>query len=190
VLALKHLAGLLMITPLGTANVPPPMSFCDVKLESTPVDVAISPSGTRIAVLQHDGVDLVSWAFRPLKTPEVKHKIAQASTGESFRQIRFVDEETMCLLGEDKSCSSVLRRLSLDSSQNVKDDEKYPLRAVGLTLQAAKGTGDVFYEQDGGSVVRYSFKENDQHPSCTFPAACPWMESAVFAEQVNGEYAL
>ncbi|SMR61040.1 unnamed protein product [Zymoseptoria tritici ST99CH_1E4] len=43
----------LKITPLRTANVPPPMAFDEVELKHSAIDVAVSRDGTQIAVL-HD----------------------------------------------------------------------------------------------------------------------------------------
>src|SRR5215471_14032295 len=44
-------SGILKLTPLKLAAVPPPTALCEISLDSNAIDVAFSESGTRIAVL-------------------------------------------------------------------------------------------------------------------------------------------
>ncbi|KAJ3474854.1 hypothetical protein NLG97_g9667 [Lecanicillium saksenae] len=44
-------------TPFRTANVPPPMAFCDIETESSAIDVAFGHRNSSFAVLHHRGVD-------------------------------------------------------------------------------------------------------------------------------------
>ncbi|ATY64342.1 killer toxin sensitivity (IKI3) [Cordyceps militaris] len=44
-------------TPFRTANVPPPMSFCDIETESSAIDIAFGHRNSSFAILHHQGVD-------------------------------------------------------------------------------------------------------------------------------------
>ncbi|KAK7612769.1 IKI3 family-domain-containing protein [Phyllosticta paracitricarpa] len=51
----------LRVTPLRSANVPPPMSLHEVDVGRTPVDVAINSSSTRLAVLRENDVQVYGY---------------------------------------------------------------------------------------------------------------------------------
>lgn len=180
-----HTADNLKITPMRVANVPPPMSFCDAGLRATPVDVAVSPSGKRIVALQHSGVDLIDWSYKPIKDPHVTTSITQISTPGSLRQATFVGEDAICLLGESEDGRSLLRHLELDASGKAVHEDVHTLRATSIcTLKAAGELGGVLCQEQDGNVFRYSFTDKTEYPICKLPAACPWMESATLDGQV------
>jgi elongator complex protein 1 len=52
------------LTPLATANVPPPMALYDVAVDSSVIDVAFGRRNQSFAVLHHKGVSVFDW---PLK---------------------------------------------------------------------------------------------------------------------------
>ncbi|EDU46765.1 elongator complex protein 1 [Pyrenophora tritici-repentis Pt-1C-BFP] len=60
----------LKLTPLRVANIPPPMSLHTLALESIPVNVALSKSGNRLAVLSDS--DLAVYALDLEKRPVLK----------------------------------------------------------------------------------------------------------------------
>jgi elongator complex protein 1 len=175
----------LKITPLRIANVPPPMSFCDVDLEGTPVDIAISPSGTRIAVLQHGGVDLINWGFKPRKEPQVTRNLVQTGKDSAFRQICFTSEDVICLLGENSEGRSILRCLTLEGMDSVSQDESHELRPSSIcAFKSAGEIGGVLCEEEDGNVFRYSFSDKTEYSICKLPAACPWIQLSTLDEQV------
>ncbi|KAK6212638.1 putative elongator complex protein 1 [Pestalotiopsis sp. IQ-011] len=51
----------LKITPLRTANVPPPMALFEVEAKTAIIDVSFSPDHTYMSVLHQSGVDLYQW---------------------------------------------------------------------------------------------------------------------------------
>jgi elongator complex protein 1 len=180
-----HLTDKLKITPLRIANVPPPMSFYDVDLDGTPVDIAISPSGTRIAVLQHKTVDLVSWGFKPRKDPQVTHNIAQITKTVTFCQICFVGENAICILGKNNEGHSILRYLALEGTESVSQDETYELQPSSVcAFKPAEEVGGVLCEEENGNVFQYNFSNMTEYPICKLPAACPWIQARILDEQV------
>lgn len=180
----SHSIDNLKITPLRVANIPPPMSLCEAGLSGTPVDVAISPNGTRIAALYNGGIDLVNWAFKPIQDPKVVHNFAEVIAPDTFRQACFLDEDTICLLGEDFEGNSVLRGLTIGASGNLENDEVYPLRPSSIyRIQAAGELGGVLCQEESGNVFRYSFADKIEYPVCKLPMACPWMETVTLEGQ-------
>ncbi|KAF2127337.1 elongator complex protein 1 [Dothidotthia symphoricarpi CBS 119687] len=99
----------LKLTPLRIANVPPPMSLHTLALEQKPIDVGLSSSGTRLAVLSDK--DLAVYALdmhkRPLPKPALLWR-SDAVQNHSPRHVNFVGDEQIYVLtdswDEDESC--------------------------------------------------------------------------------------
>lgn len=68
----------LKITPLRTANVPPPMAFDEVDLEANALDVAINRQGTKVAILHQHHVSIwtCDYAAKPAKRAKFEHDIS------------------------------------------------------------------------------------------------------------------
>ena len=88
---------------------PPPMSLHTLALEHKPVDVALSMSGTRLAVLS--GTDLAVYALDMSKRPVSKPTLvwrSDALQGHSPRHVVFSGDEQIFVLtdnwDEDESC--------------------------------------------------------------------------------------
>lgn len=161
------------------------MSFCDAGLDATAVDVAISPSGTRIAVLQHTSVDLIDWGFKPAKDPEVTRNLFTFSSSESFRQVCFLDEETICLLGEDAGDANILRRVTLSNPVDAENLHFFTIDSSVCNIKAAGELGGVLRQSQTGIVTRYNFEDRTNYPVCALPAKCPWMEAVTLEGQVG-----
>lgn len=89
----------LKLTPLRVANVPPPMAFCTVALEHKPTDVALSKSGTRLAVLSnsHLAVYALDVTKRPMSKPSLLWQ-SDALAEQSARHVTFIDDEQLYVL--------------------------------------------------------------------------------------------
>ncbi|KAH6639827.1 elongator complex protein 1 [Boeremia exigua] len=89
----------LKLTPLRVANVPPPMAFCTVSLEHKPTDVALSKSGTRLAVLSngHLAVYALDVTKRPVTRPSLLWQ-SDALEGQSARHVTFINDEQLYVL--------------------------------------------------------------------------------------------
>ncbi|KAF8252842.1 IkappaB kinase complex, IKAP component [Wilcoxina mikolae CBS 423.85] len=175
----------LKITAMRVANIPPPMSLCEADLEATPVDIAISPFGTRIVTLQQVGVDLISWSFKPIIDPQVVRKVAVVAGPETFRQVCFVGEKTICLLGDNKNGQSILRFLSLGFSGSVEQDELHVLQSSSICTFRSAGDGEaLLLQEQNGNVVRYNVADKTESPVCKLPVVCPWMEAITVEGQI------
>lgn len=65
----------LKITPLRTANVPPPMAYDEIELKANAIDVAINQDATNIAVLHHRHVSLWSCDYSSKPAKRAKFEI-------------------------------------------------------------------------------------------------------------------
>ncbi|KAL5120473.1 putative elongator complex protein 1 [Pleosporales sp. CAS-2024a] len=98
----------LKLTPLRIANVPPPMAFHTLALEHNAIDVAISESGSKLAVLSNTHVAIYALDLnkRPIPKPALLWK-SDAVKAHCPRHVVFVGDETLfCLTdawGEDES---------------------------------------------------------------------------------------
>ena len=66
----------LKVTPLRTANIPPPMAFEEIELPDSAIDVAVSRTGTEIAVLHYSSVSL--WTCDYSSKPVVRAVIKES----------------------------------------------------------------------------------------------------------------
>ena len=89
----------LKLTPLRLANVPPPMALHTLTLERKAIDVAISESGSRLAVLS--GNDLAVYALdmhkRPLPKPVLLWR-NDAIKDHCPRHVTFIGDEHLFVL--------------------------------------------------------------------------------------------
>ncbi|KAF2262254.1 elongator complex protein 1 [Lojkania enalia] len=90
---------ILKLTALRIANVPPPMSLLQVPLIGKPVDVSLSMTGSRLAVLS--GSDLALYALdmtkRPVPTPELLWR-SDAIKDQCPRHVTFVGDDQVSVL--------------------------------------------------------------------------------------------
>ncbi|KAF2710609.1 elongator complex protein 1 [Pleomassaria siparia CBS 279.74] len=92
----------LKLTPLRVANVPPPMSLHQLELEHKALDVALSMSGTRMAVLSDMGISIYSLDVRkrPIPLPTLLWS-SEVPGGRCPRHLTFVGDEQVFVLTDD-----------------------------------------------------------------------------------------
>ncbi|KAK6351726.1 hypothetical protein TWF718_004873 [Orbilia javanica] len=91
----------LKLTPFRYANMPPPMSLCEVTLGGSVIDVAVSPAGDSLAALTAGGVDIITWDVPNLqrKAPtKVQKSAIELEGGLNYRQICFFGPNKVALL--------------------------------------------------------------------------------------------
>ncbi|EOA92129.1 putative elongator complex protein 1 [Exserohilum turcicum] len=102
----------LKLTPLRIANVPPPMAFQSLTLESKTIDVALSKSGTHLAVLSHHGLSVYTLDLnkRPVPKPVSLWK-SDAIKDHSPRHVTFIGDDQIFVLTDnwDEDESSIWR---------------------------------------------------------------------------------
>ncbi|KAF2635875.1 elongator complex protein 1 [Massarina eburnea CBS 473.64] len=90
------------LTPLRIANVPPPMSLQQLSLDKKALDVALSMSGTRLAVLSDSdlAVYTVDLKKRPVPVPTLLWR--SKSLEEAYpRHVAFLGDDRVCILADN-----------------------------------------------------------------------------------------
>ncbi|KAH0543824.1 hypothetical protein FGG08_001863 [Glutinoglossum americanum] len=83
----------LKLTPLRLANIPPPMALHEVLLESEAVDVCVSQTGLRIAILRRNAIDILEWDLKAKPIPPPTQICSVSISNEGLvRQICFIGE--------------------------------------------------------------------------------------------------
>ena len=115
----------LKVTPMRISNVPPPMALVEAFVQSNIIDVCYLNVGNHggevvlIAVLHHDGIALFEWNPKE-KVSEfllraksygypLLDRLLDIQEGFSFRQIAFVDHETVLVLASGAKGSQLIR---------------------------------------------------------------------------------
>ena len=66
----------LKLSPLKHAGVPPPMSFCEIQIDATIIDCAISRDGRRLAILAKDHIAFCDWQMRSLPSTKASKPLS------------------------------------------------------------------------------------------------------------------
>lgn len=106
----------LKVTPLRIANVPPPMAFSEIDLQGNAVDVAVSRSASRIAVLHTESVSVYkcNFAIKPVSHPELVGIYDVPTT--NARQIAFSgDDQLAVVCSEASSAVDTIHQIDLTS---------------------------------------------------------------------------
>lgn len=164
------------------------MSLRDAGLKSTPIDVAVSPNGRLIAVLRATGVDLIRWKIAKNKLisgPEVISDITNLDPSQYFRQISFVNDETLGVVCDHKG-DSVLQIISLPSSGPALLKSRVELckGAFMLRCGAVPELKSLFYEDSDGKVYLYDTESLTASSVAQLPAICPSLEVALLGNRV------
>ncbi|CUS09589.1 unnamed protein product [Tuber aestivum] len=180
----------LKLTPLRVANIPPPMALKEVELKSTPVDVAISPSGRLIAVLRDKALDLIRWDFARNKLvsgPILTSNIVEFDPGQYPRQISFADDETLGVV-RDIGVGSVLKVISIpnDGQGISKCTHEFQNGATAVRLGGVPGRRTLFYQDSERNVYFYDTEDRSEKYITQLPAICPWLEIGFHQEMVFG----
>lgn len=154
------------------------MAFCTVSLERKPTDVALSKSGTRLAVLSDNhlaiyGLDVTK---RPMSRPSLLWQ-SDALDGQSARHVTFIDDEQLYVLTDSW----------VDDESSLWRSEGQMLLPQGPIMDAEPVsllTSDVDYQSlylqlQSGALLRVDTNEaaSDLPPQTTltqkFPAFAP-----------------
>ncbi|CAL3971291.1 unnamed protein product [Diplocarpon coronariae] len=181
----------LKITPLRTANVPPPMALHELHVPSNAIDVAFNADGSLIAVLHQQGISMFEWqsvaasASPPVLTGRVTFentdhcKVAQ-------QQISFVDTDHVLILQRDENGPKVVRygfnedsgRMEAVPSRESPSSAMFTLssyvkdRLAHPFVQGRKG--DLHNLTSGHQSLSY----------CNFPLYLPWVEIAAGEDEM------
>ncbi|RPA90649.1 IkappaB kinase complex, IKAP component [Choiromyces venosus 120613-1] len=180
----------LKLTPLRVANIPPPMALREVELKSTPVDVAVSPTGRLIAVLRDNALDLIRWDFAKNKLvsgPTLTSNIMELDPGQYFRHISFADDATLGVVHDMKK-GSVLQVISIPNNGQaiLKCTHEFQNGATVVRLGGVPDHKSLFYQDTERKVYLYDTENKSAKYITQLPAICPWLEIAFYQEMIFG----
>lgn len=181
------------ITPLRTANVPPPMSMFEVEAARTAIDVAFSGDNSSMAVLHHGGVDLYSWQTKNgrsiLPRLVAKYSFDDAGNVERPLQISFAPSGHLFVLYFRtglKACKIV----PVDGAESVtiKDsvtfiEEVSFVQANSTAATSEHQNGLCVQTQAGRLLCLRGHGEPAEALPAGFPSHLPWVE----VSEIQGE---
>ncbi|CAK4027346.1 kinase complex, IKAP component [Lecanosticta acicola] len=164
----------LKLTPLRTANVPPPMALDEIDLPANTVDVAISKKGTKIAVLHQDSVSIwdCDYSSKPAKRPKLSSAVP-LSTDSSFAVPRQLvldenDEVLVVSSGVNMEGAQLACLPTRDSAATVDLD--------GVTLISDTNHKRTIYENASGAICDFSAGAQIGKLPTVCPAVKVWRE--------------
>ncbi|KAI9887623.1 MAG: hypothetical protein M1823_000607 [Watsoniomyces obsoletus] len=179
---------LLKLSALRTANIPPPMAACELKLPSPVRDVALSQSGRLVGILRAQEVDVYKWdPLGPIGAPyslQGRLDLSSYFPDSFLQQIAFVVETELFILLIGPAGSNIINcRLGeqgLHFSEPTVQSPSPVLRIKAwsdhVSLCSENSTRQV-YEYHLGMIEDRSFVGQ-------FPEAAPWMECVIVEEKI------
>ncbi|KAI9849569.1 MAG: hypothetical protein M1838_000111 [Thelocarpon superellum] len=175
----------LKVTPLRTANMPPPMALLEISTSSNVIDAAVSRSGTHIAALCGPTVDVYVW--QPSNPSDTEHQrthrinLSKKMTPMP-RQICFLEDSHIFILGSDHIRSVIYQYSVLD--------QQSPETCYEMPTHISRMFASLDYEricvQTEANVVAESALEHGKlglQDVTKLPTSTPWIESIHHAEQ-------
>jgi elongator complex protein 1 len=144
----------LKITPLRTANVPPPMAFDEIDLPSNAIDVSIGASGKIIAVLHADQISLwaCDYSSKPLQRAKSLRTIGIRDQEQPrtviHRQIELVDANNIVTIAVSPNSSGSLIHSFDESNENSSTPEVTHIS----TLFKAVNQNRILYQVNKGAI--------------------------------------
>lgn len=159
----------LKVTPLRTANVPPPMAFDDIQLPEHIIDVAIDRSGMRIAALHADRISVLkcNYGSKPAKKAAMLETLhLDAPTGTANRQLEF-DNDDLVVISSTPNAQGT--RVSTVTEFGTSDMR---IETAISYLFLPTNHDRILFENDKGIV--HDIKSTQV--VATLPSACPHVE--------------
>lgn len=160
----------LKITPLRTANVPPPMAFDEVELPDNAIDVAVDTTGMRIAVLHSDRISVLrcNYGIKPAKKAVILETLhLDMPPGTAGRQLCFNDDDGIVILSSTPNDQGT--RISTVSDFGTSDMR---IETDVASLFRPTNHDRILFEDSKGAIHDLKTKELVG----TLPTACPQVE--------------
>lgn len=183
------------ITPLRTANVPPPMAMFEIEASHTVIDVGFSHDNSTMAVLHHNGVDLYEWQTKNGRSlaPRLLTKLDSEHDGllRTALQICFASVYEPRVLYFNDGLNICRLSLNLDAGSLIIDDltsldnEVLFTQANSLTNASEDVSfGEACVQTRSGRLLRLSRGNDTLEPlAVSFPVQLPWVETT----EIDGE---
>ena len=178
---------MLKITPLRTANIPPPMALHEVSLElgSPIVDVAFNESGSLLGVLQSDQVTFFSNQPHKRQAEPQKLDVIPIGEGEPYQIVSLGQSRFGFIAHLSDDNKSVIRTVNSGGpvveigAQHSTDQPSPPLSSIFTDIRRT----EMFYQEETGKLGPVI--EDITIQATKLPSLCPWVEAIAVNEQVR-----
>ncbi|KAG9229092.1 elongator complex protein-like protein 1 [Amylocarpus encephaloides] len=172
------------VTPLRTANVPPPMALHELKVHSNAVDIAFSADSSLLAVLHLDGIALFEWSASesasspPLLTGRVTFDKPK-SPDDMCQQITFTDKNHLLVLQPVGSTEEPVKRYGFNKDTGRMDQVPSGINTNAIIRTMSGFSQDSsthpFVQTGSGELHSLAFGDHTL-AHCKFPVYLPWTE--------------
>ncbi|OAA69460.1 iki3 [Cordyceps fumosorosea ARSEF 2679] len=173
------------LTPFRTANVPPPMSFCDIETGSSAIDVAFGHWSSSFAILHHHAVDLYDLPCnngRVGRPKLVKKLPLSLQHAEYFLPLRIVATSTGYRLFAYQGERFVSAAVSTDD-ENLEPPQETPTRLLSTATYDDNSKIEGYGQDSSGKL--YEISATSTEPlGIQFPSILPSFETCKSGEGV------
>lgn len=171
----------LKLTPLRSANVPPPMAHFEFSITENVVDVAFNVDTSRIAVLHQGGIAVYDWKITAALSlvPTLTGRFTfEKDSGKTYLHVAFNENgDVLALRHDTHDGTSKTSRHGFDSETGrmVELESSAPESAKILSCFEQDGKSHPFVQGISGDL--HSLVSGGQSINhCSFPAFLPWVE--------------
>lgn len=177
------------ITPLRTANVPPPMAMFEIEAGHTVIDVAFAKDNSTMAVLHHGGIDLYEWQTRNARSlkPQLLGQYTIQNGGiltEGALQICFASRYEPLVLYHSqglKICrfrwDKASGKLSDVSQVSLGEEVLFTQANSVVNAEQPESDEDIYVEAKSGRLLRLGHDDTLKPLDAGFPLQLPWVET-------------
>ena len=181
----------LKLSALRVANIPPPMSLHQIDLAKNAIDVAISASNKRMAVLSENDVSIYAFDIhkKPIPAPSVLWRSA-IPRHHCSRQVAFKgDTDVLVLTNKWEGGESALWRCREEKVELQERIEGFG--CISNLFPGIKGS-KLYLQSVQGSVLEVVTKDDFSNTAkelqfrliAKFPSPTPWVQVACYANNV------
>jgi elongator complex protein 1 len=182
----------LKLSPLRSANIPPPMALYEVTVPHNISDVAFSSNTSSIAILHLGGIAIYSWEISSTSStpPSLTGRVTFRENVEDTtpQQICFNDEGDVLILCQSDFRESSLQRYGFSEETGRVEEKTIGATRFDLPLMISSfgqdGSTKPFAQGASGVLLSLSLLSFGQLPvASSFPMFLPWVEVITFGDE-------
>lgn len=173
------------LTPLRTANIPPPMSLYELEVSANVVDVSFNADASLIAVLHLEGAAVFKWTdfAASSEPPRLKARLGLLETNpseKSHTQISFFGLDEILILQKRKA-GAILRRFDFNDRTGEGEMMEFDMSSdfvpevVALSSFCEGPVAHAFVQGSSGELMSLGVGEYPLH-QVSFSSYLPWVE--------------
>lgn len=161
------------------------MCLLSVPVSIVPRDTCVSENGRLIAALGDTEIIITEWDFKMVSKPVTSKHYGLHDTATYNRQIIFVDESTVCVLGDASNALSTLSVLTVNTGTVT-----HVIKAPGLVAVIAPIPGQrrVICQSHDGSIFTLDIDLETIDLRFKLPGFCPAISGRIVDGQVSKPY--